>query len=341
MGSLALAGAISGMGEGLGRGLFAMEQGFIQQGLMQEREKLEQARLEKTFAHTERMADIAENRAAGREQRQMTHAENLQQQQIEANRAMNQERIGAGLVEKGMDVQFRKDLNESDLAQKDRVLQQKAEHDASELAQRKEEKQAETALGKEKLENERQHYNDWRTVFSQRYGVGTSKPSASVKTNDRRDAIQYLDQLRKHIIDMEKSKSSAIENMDQAGADRLSAMLDDAYEQYDALKDHINSSMGIQSKGASSGIVDPRLMRNAPAPSSKTAPVLPSSSITAPVQQFGNAQPTAADMLEFQRQYDEASQGRGRISDVVESFKQRFGRTPSQSDYDLLKRGSR
>jgi hypothetical protein len=99
MGNLALAGAISGMGEGLGRGLFAMEQGFIQQGLMQEREKLEQARLDKTFAHAE-----------GMEAMRATHAAGLQQERIKADREMNQERMGAGLVEKGMGIQGQKDM---------------------------------------------------------------------------------------------------------------------------------------------------------------------------------------------------------------------------------------
>jgi hypothetical protein len=271
---LALAGALSGMGEGLGRGLFAMEQGFIQQGLMQEREKLEQARLEKTFAHTERMADIAESRAAGREQRQMTHAENLQAGQIASNERLNQERIGAGLTEKGMDVQSRKELQAGDLAQKDKELTQRGELATAELGQKKElataelgqrksEKEGELALGKSKLANEKQHYKDWKDVYSQYAQARMTKAEGggSEKSSGHRDALNYLGQLRQQIAGLEKSRAAAAEDFNQARLDQIDSMLEDAYTEYQAVQGHVKSQIGIPGApktGGPGGIVDPR-----------------------------------------------------------------------------------
>ena len=55
---------------------------------------------------------------------------------------------------------------------------------------------------------------------------------------------------------------------------------------------------------------------------------------------FGNVEPTLADLVEFQRQYEAAQKPGGNVSAVVEAFKDRFGRIPTQADYDRVRRAS-
>lgn len=65
MSGLALAGAISGMGQGLQQGLVNMQQGFIQSGLLKERDEMENKRMLLTFEHQEKLQTekIASDRA--------------------------------------------------------------------------------------------------------------------------------------------------------------------------------------------------------------------------------------------------------------------------------------
>lgn len=344
---LALAGALSGMGEGLGRGLFAMEQGFIQQGLMQEREKLEQARLEKTFAHNEQLASMREAGDNARAKLQadttlqaasMREAGDTQRtgMTIEGQKDITNTREAGDTQRTGMTIAGQKEIHAGDNTAR-------ATEGEKDRAVRQEKDRADTALGKQKLANEKQHYKDWKDVYSQYAQARMTKAEGgggSEKSNDQRNAIQYLGQLRQQIAGLEKSRAAASEDFNQARVDQIDSMLDDAYTEYNAVQGHVKSSLGITgaaSSGGSGGIVDPRMMKSSPVsptPSSRTTtPASPSS--------VGSGQPTSADMLDFQRQYDAAQQGRGSLSAVVESFKQRFGRVPTQADYDLLKRGSR
>jgi len=65
MSGLALAGALSGMGQGLQQGLVNMQNGFIQSGLLKERDEMEDKRMRLTFEHQEKLQTekIASDRA--------------------------------------------------------------------------------------------------------------------------------------------------------------------------------------------------------------------------------------------------------------------------------------
>lgn len=55
MSGLALAGMISGAGQAMGQGLVNMQQGFIQSGLLKERDEMENKRMLLTFEHAEKL----------------------------------------------------------------------------------------------------------------------------------------------------------------------------------------------------------------------------------------------------------------------------------------------
>lgn len=268
---LALAGAISGAGEAMGKGLLTLESGFIQSGLMKEREELEQKRLEKTFAHTERMANIAEERAAGREKRQFEHAEKLQGENLTAQREMNQARIGAGLVEKGMEVGSRKDLQTGELGVKREELTQRDKHHTEDLGQkgeqfkeelgeRKTKNKQDYELGKGKIANERQHYKDWKEVYGKYADARMTKAEggSGEKGDGSRSAVQYLGQIRQQIASLESARKSAAEDFNQARVDQIDSMLEDAWGEYQAVQEHVKGKLGIGAAPAPQGIVDPR-----------------------------------------------------------------------------------
>lgn len=65
MSGLALAGAMAGAGQGINQGLVNMQQGFIQSGLLKERDEMENKRMQLTFEHQEKLQSekIASDRA--------------------------------------------------------------------------------------------------------------------------------------------------------------------------------------------------------------------------------------------------------------------------------------
>lgn len=80
MGGLALAGAISGMGQGLERGLSQLQGGIIQQGLLEASQEFQERKLREQLDHVDKRAerDIAARGAEADKSR--AHAETMQKQ---------------------------------------------------------------------------------------------------------------------------------------------------------------------------------------------------------------------------------------------------------------------
>lgn len=100
MSGLALAGALSGMGQGLQQGLVNMQQGFIQSGLLKERDEMENKRLRLTFEHQEKLQTekIASDRAI--------HEETLQNA-----KDINQTNVGMHIATTGMTNEANKEIH--------------------------------------------------------------------------------------------------------------------------------------------------------------------------------------------------------------------------------------
>lgn len=91
MGLMAVAGAVSGMGQGLERGLMNFQSAVQQSGLLQERERMEDER------QRIMLAAQAEQNALNRQ-----HATESQGKKIAADRAINQENLGGRIVSEAM-----------------------------------------------------------------------------------------------------------------------------------------------------------------------------------------------------------------------------------------------
>lgn len=100
MSGLALAGALSGAGQGLSQGLVNMQQGFIQSGLLKERDEMENKRMQLTFEHQEKLQSekIASDRAI--------HSEALQNA-----KDINQTNVGMHIATTGMTNEANKEIH--------------------------------------------------------------------------------------------------------------------------------------------------------------------------------------------------------------------------------------
>lgn len=102
MSGLALAGAISGAGQGLGQGLANIQQGFIQSGLLKERDEMENRRMQLTFEHQEKLQaeKIASDRALQSEK--LASDRTIHEETLANAKEMNQTNAGAHIAAAGM-----------------------------------------------------------------------------------------------------------------------------------------------------------------------------------------------------------------------------------------------
>lgn len=96
MGSLATAGLISGLGSGLGRGLEQLQSGIIQEGLLNRRSELDDARAERTMAADQAFRMKMMDKQQGYESA-------LTDKKIAADAGLAQQRMGAEIVGRSSD----------------------------------------------------------------------------------------------------------------------------------------------------------------------------------------------------------------------------------------------
>ncbi len=106
MGLLALAGVASGLGQGLGKGLESAQSYLVQSFLQQERDQMENDRLQ-----------LQEQFAGAREQRGYAHAEELQKQKIASEEGQLQTRMGYDIVKEGMAAEREKEKETRQIGQ--------------------------------------------------------------------------------------------------------------------------------------------------------------------------------------------------------------------------------
>lgn len=125
MGLLQLAGAVGGMGTGLGKGLEQMNQGIITSGLQQDERKFADEKLKQQMAHAESLQQISEAGQNKRSGEQMAHAESLQKIGEEGQN----KRLGAQ-INAAADLSFDNRATQESIA-KENVLSQKEIHAAT------------------------------------------------------------------------------------------------------------------------------------------------------------------------------------------------------------------
>lgn len=127
MGALGLAGAISGMGQGVERGLQQMQSGFIQQGLQDADRQFQSEKLKLQMEHAERLQQgsigaAAEQNRLNREQAVTLHqqtetgATDRSKAAIEAGKENAQTQAGTHIVAAGMQAASHEKISKQTLA---------------------------------------------------------------------------------------------------------------------------------------------------------------------------------------------------------------------------------
>jgi len=98
MGALALAGSISGMGQGLERGLQQMQGGLIQQGLADADRAFQSEKLKLQMEHAERLQQSSISAASGENEKNRALQTTLHQKTEEGATARQQQQIGGSLT---------------------------------------------------------------------------------------------------------------------------------------------------------------------------------------------------------------------------------------------------
>lgn len=173
MSGLALAGALSGMGQGLQQGLVNMQNGFIQSGLLKERDEMENKRLQLTFEHQEKLQTekIASDRAI--------HADSLANAK-EINAATNATHVQTT----GMSNDTSKEINKSSIESNNAIHK-----DLNGL--------------NEKIAN----MKDNRERLNTEASLDISKNSSYVKIID--EAVKSIDRIRVDQVVLEKAAATA------------------------------------------------------------------------------------------------------------------------------------
>ncbi len=335
MGMLQLAGAVSGFGQGLQQGL-QNTQAYMSQSMMQkERDEMELNRLRLTFGHDrgllgEKFAhedaqlatreagetnrtNIREAGANSRYDSTITSNELIADKHETGENSRTTQRINAAKDEGDAERTNRKELQTNDLRfrQEEGVRSRTAE-----MAK------LQTTMGFEILKQ--------------------TQTLAAAKTAQKLDpgVDRYIDTLMEEL----KGLNKRLENYPSPDeATKIQKRIDEIGPEIRSLTGikPYQPSGGGKGSGVDISKYDPYITQSPLHSGSSRANA--ESNPVSPIQadtnrpRMGNVEPTLADLTEFKRQYDAASQSGGQVSSVVEDFKNRFGRVPTQANYDRVR----
>lgn len=121
MGSLALAGAVSGMGQGLERGLQQLQGGLIQQGLQEADRSFQSEKLKLQMEHAERLQKGSIEAAAGENEKNRALQTTLHAQTEEGATQRQQQQIGGSLTAASMQAEGAKEAAAAHAASAEKI----------------------------------------------------------------------------------------------------------------------------------------------------------------------------------------------------------------------------
>ena len=302
-----MTGVLSGFGKGAQKGLETFQSYVNTSALQEERNKLELERLR-----------LTEGYAAAREQRGYAHAEQLQKQGFEHAEQLETGRRGHAEAMTGMEITSREAIAEQDRAQR------KALHED------------EAKLKGRELDITEQHYKDMAPWYK-RYGVDSAKLNPLLKAQvdtlvssakNAREAAAKYDELAGKAVEPDKQADL----MKMAGRERESA----AQREQQAF-----ALLGITlEKAKNAAIIDPDEQADTPKPGEakpSQTPSVPAAQSDLPM--MGNPlKPTQEDIAAYLREHEEATRRGSGVAAVVEKFRKRFGRVPTDEEMTAVSR---
>lgn len=337
MGAVQLAGIVSGGGKALQRGLENTQQYMSQSLLQKEREENELRRIKFTYGLEEGLLQKKNDYAvAAQAQEQKDRQANIQLQgEIESGHITkrgDEERRSYGVKHAG-DLEF----------QGRQITATAAEGSANRASQ---EKMHSQDLGFKSSEGAKERQ---AKLTMQQVDVGRSLTELGMKL-DRSETEAKLsprvaakmDYLKTKLEGLNKFISVSLDGKEIAEAKKeataIGRQVDELLGFSKVRPPYIDPWEGIAEadKWRGSGPLESSAVKVERPPEATSArPAEPN------LPRFGNVEPTLADLLEFQRQYDAAQESGGNVSAVVEAFKDRFGRIPTQADYERIRKAGK
>lgn len=337
-----MTGVASGFGKGAQQGLQNFQNFYSAQQLQQERQAYEAKRL-----------DRIEELAMAREGRQMTHAENLQEQGFghaeqlqkqgfEHTEAMTGQQITSSEAMKEMDRDQAKKFHEDEKGLKDRELGMKEKQHKAEM----------DAKGRE-LSIHEQHYKDMAPWYKRAGTMAAAKGDPAVKltvdtlmdsAKRSHESAQKYEEAAQKAVDPNQTKDLRV----LAQRERQNALMSES-KAFSMLG--ITPTVG--STGGGTKIVDPdekKMEKPATGALSKPAPTssvnLPRMGEKSALPKIGvqlpsgdtRLPPTLKDVATFLQEHEAATNGTGKVSDVVNKFRDRFGRLPTSDEMTAVNR---
>lgn len=332
MGMLQLAGVVSGFGKGLGQGLQTMQATMSQEMLNDERHKAELLRLRETFGHDRGL--LKERQIFDEKQATTTHTRALERDDLAHSRALDTEdqrqdyEAGQKRITRDADRQLEGLRN-----QHARELEALKEDLARQAEKRKDaESQAKEGRDRKEKEKERQHMTGERIVVK-------SMELQEAKERGRAGATKDGHYDEKAIADVLASRIKGLRS--DLAAFPTEAREKEIRAEIAYWEQEQNKLVGLQPRHAApsrSGIDIGQLDTfKAQSPLSSPAPKTTTEPRAEPnLPRMGNLEPTLDELRVFQRDY-EAAEKTGNLSEVLKAFKNKFGRQPSQADWDRLR----
>ncbi len=337
MGMLQLAGIVSGLGNGLQQGLETTQKYMTYSMLQKEREEMELKRLKLTYELEGGLLQKKNDYAvAAQAQEQENRQANIKLQgDIETGHITKRGEVESGLIGRRGDEE-RKTYGVKHAGDLELQGNQIAATAAEGVANR--------------ASNERMQSQDLKSKLAmQQVEVGSAlvqlrmkldRPETEAKLSPRVAAkMDYfktrLEGLNKFIASSldEESIKEAKKEVGDIGR-QVDQLLDFSKERQPFVDPMERIAKHDQWRG--SGPLEGSLLKDDGSPqATNLRPSNPN------LPRFGNVEPTLADLMEFQGQYDAAQKSGGNVSAVVEAFKDRFGRIPTQADYDRVRNAGR
>lgn len=327
MGALAFAGALSGAGQQMGQGLLNLQHGFIQSGLLNEREELERKRLQLTFEHAERLEGRREAHAGALQKSSQEFQAEQTDKTIEANRAMNRERIGAELTGKGMDLNERREQHQTEKTLKEKELDLKGRDVASQENLRA---------------SQGEYYKALKQYTLTGRGASGSGSPGKIDLETKKAVAEFYS---KRIAPLEKQAADSLTSPeDRANLNKkIDALSKKALAQFGLIDEaddvtpdtigELDPNRDLHPQLFGPGSTENQLKTKA-TPQAAEKPNLP-------IVGRNPVEPTIEDVRKYQRDYEEATKTTGKVSAVVDDFRRRFGRSPTEEEFRAANRPER
>lgn len=333
MGMLQLAGAVSGLGKGMQQGLQNTQNYMTQSMIQKEREEMELKRIKLTYGLEEGLLQKKNDFAQANMKLQgaIDSGHITQKGKIESDQITQRGKVEGDLAAQkhsynvelqGNEITARAQQNDLDRQSNKELTTLKLQFDAAEGARER----------KAAMERVQAHLGGEIVKLTQQLQAtkGSDKLSAGV---DRQ--IDYLMEMIK--IDGRRLDSglltpeemAPIEQRLKSYGNQIKQLTGGESKPRPPLVDPFERIAEVDKWRGAGPIEDRHTQATSPQPSKPNLP------------RFGNVEPTLADLVAFQGQYDAAQKSGGNVSAVVEAFKDRFGRIPTQADYDRIRNAGR